>query len=220
LESASTVFDRLFWLYWISLTWAAVSGVFMLWLIVQTVLNCLPGAQVLISLPADQDYPPHAGSLHYSGSAYVVPGTSVTFTQVTMLVSHLPVVNAILLGLGQIFTGATNAGIAWCIFALVRKLREDEPFSSSTAKAMVVAGLILGIGSTASSIATASAQATLHIAYLPKYGELDLLGSGTFINFVPLFFAGVLFALASVFRYGGRLEKERARLKRETEGLV
>jgi hypothetical protein len=138
-----------------------------------------------------------------------------------MLVSHLPIMNVILLGLGQIFASAVSSGIAWCIYVLVRRLRAGEPFSQSTARALVAAGLILGIGSTASTIATASGQFGLTIAYIPKYGLWPvMIGSDPFIQFMPLFFAGVLFALAGVLRYGARLERQRAELERETAGLV
>jgi hypothetical protein len=220
LEANDTKLGASFWLYWIATFWALGFAIFTVYLIVQTVLNCLPGAQVMVTLPASQDYPPHSGSLHYSGAAYVVQGTDVTFTQATMLVSHLPISSAILLGLGQIFAAATSAGIAWCVIALVRQLRDDQPFAASTSRALVAAGLILAIGSTASTISTASAQIGLQIAYIAKFGQLTLSGDGTFISLTPLLIAAVLFALAGVFRYGARLERERDVLKHETKGLV
>jgi hypothetical protein len=221
LDASNRMFNRLFWLNWISYFWALGFGLWALWLVVQTVLNCLPGAHVQLDLPVSQDYPPRSGSLSYGGSAYVLQHTSVTFTRASMLVSHLEIKNAVLLGLGQVFASATSSGIAWCIYVLVRKLRQNEPFTESTARALVAAGLILGIGSTASSLATAMGQLGLSIAYIPKYGDWNGFAlNDTFIEFAPLFFAGVLFALAGVFRYGARIEHERAALKRETEGLV
>lgn len=220
LTANDSVLGASFWLYWIAVLFAAGFAIYTLYLVVQTVLNCLPGAQVLVSLPASQDYPPHSGSLHYAGSAYVVQGTDVTFTQATMLVSHLPVTSTIFLGLGQIFGTATYAGIAFCVVALLRQWRKDEPFAAATSRALFAAGLILAIGSTASTVSTASAQIGLQIAYIAKYGDLTLDSGGTFINFTTLLVAAVLFALAGAFRYGTRLERERAQLARETEGLV
>ena len=221
IDAPTRMYNRLFWLNWISYLWASGFGLWTIWLIIQTVLNCLPGAHVQLDVPVSMNYPPYPGSLSYGGSAYVLQHTSVTFTQATMTVSHLPVQNAILLGLGQVFASATSSGIAWCIHLLVRKLRANEPFTESTAKALVAAGLILGIGSTASSLATAIGQLGLAIAYVPKYGDwMPYVNSRSLIDLTPLFFAGVLFALAGVFRYGARLERERAALKRETEGLV
>ena len=221
IDTPTRMYNRLFWLKWISYLWASGSALLAIWLIIQTVLNCLPGAHVLLDVPISMNYPPQPGSLSYSGSAYVVQHTSVTFTQATMTVAHLPIKNAILLGLGQIFASATSGGIAWCIHILVRKLRANEPFTESTAKALVAAGLILSIGSTASSIATAMGQIGLQIAYIPKYGDwIGFVNSRSLIEFTPLFIAGVLFALAGAFRYGAQLERERAELRRETEGLV
>jgi Protein of unknown function (DUF2975) len=221
LDAPPRMYNRLFWLNWISYYWALGFALWTMWLIVQTVLNCLPGAHVLLDVPITVTYPPHPGALSYSGSAYVVPHTSVTFTRASMLVSHLSISHAVPLGLGQIFASATSSGIAWCTWVLVRKLRANEPFTQSTSRALVIAGLILGIGSTASAIATAIGQLALNVAYIPKYGDWpQAVNDSQFIPFTPLFFAGVLFALAAVFRYGAQLEGERAELKRETEGLV
>jgi Protein of unknown function (DUF2975) len=170
---------------------------------------------VQLTLPVNQNYPPHSGSLHYSGSPYVVQGTAVHFTQATMTVAHLSPVTTIMIGLGEVFAAATSAGIAYCIFLLARRLRVGQPFAASAARTLVVAGLILGIGSTASNVLHGIGQTTaFNVAYIAKYGDLTLGGSSTqLIDFVPLFFAGVLFALAGVFRYG-------ASLQRETDGLV
>jgi Protein of unknown function (DUF2975) len=221
LDAPPAMYNRLFWLNWISYLWGVGFGLWTLWLVVQMVLNCLPGAHVQLDVPLNFNYPPHSGSLSYGGSAYVLQQTSVTFTRASMLVSHLPIQNVILLGLGQAFASATSSGIAWCIYALVRKLRANEPFTASTTRALVVAGLILGIGSTASTLATAGGQLGLAIGYIPKYGDWPvLIDTDPLIEFTPLFIAGVLFALAGVFRYGARLESERIELKRETEGLV
>jgi hypothetical protein len=221
IDTPTRMYNRLFWLNWISYAWAVGFALWTIWLFVQTIQNCLPGAHVQLDLPMTLNYPPRAGSISYSGSAYVLQHTSVTFTQASLTVAHLPIYNAILIGLGKICASATSSGIAWCIYVLVRKLRANEPFTESTARALVIAGLILGIGSTASSIATALGQVDLAIAYIPKYGTwVPFSNSQSFIEFTPLFFAGVLFALAGVFRYGARLERERAALRRETEGLV
>lgn len=215
LVDSKNMYNRLFWIDWISRLWTVGAVLWTISLIVQTVFNTLPGAHVSLTVAANQDYPARSGTLSYSGSAYVLQGTSVHFTEATMTVAHLPVSTVILLGLGQIFAAVTSAGIAWCIFLLAQRLRADQPFAASTAHALTAAGLILGIGCTASNLATALGQLGVgSIAYMPKYGELTLGGSGTtFIYFVPLFFAGVLFALAGVFRYG-------ARLQRDTAGLV
>jgi hypothetical protein len=213
--------SRLFWLNLISYAWAVGFGLWSIWLIVQTVQNSLPGAHVQLDVPLTFTYPPHSGQLGYGGSAYVLQHTVVTFTRATMTVSHLPAINAVLIGLGQVLASATSSGIAWCIYVLVRRLRANQPFSDSTAKALVAAGLILGIGSTASSVATFGGQFDLTIGYIPKWGDWPtLINSDPLIQFTPLFIAGVLFALAGVFRYGARLESERAELRRETEGLV
>ena len=221
LDAPVRMYNRLFWLNWISCLWGVGFGVWTVWLVSQTVLNCLPGAHVQLDVPITFNYPPHSGSLSYGGSAYVLQQTSVTFTRASMLVAHLPVENVILLGLGQICASATSSGIAWCIYVLVRRLRANEPFTESTARALVIAGLILGIGSTASTLATATGQLGLAIGYIPRYGDWPtLVDSDPFIELTPLFVAGVLFALAAVFRYGARLERERAELARETEGLV
>jgi hypothetical protein len=222
LVDSNKMYNRLFWIDWISRLWALGAAAWSIWLIVQTILNTLPGAHVSLTVAANQDYPPHPGELFYSGSAYVLQGTSVHFTQATMTVAHLPAVTVILLGLGQIFAAVTSAGIAWCIFLLAQRLRADQPFAASTAHALTAAGLILGIGCTASNLATAFGQiGKSYIAYMPKYGELTLGGSSTtFIDFVPLFFAAVLFALAGVFRYGEKLQRDNAALKRDTTGLV
>ena len=221
LDAPTSMYNRLFWLNWISYLWGVGFGLWTIWLAIQMVLNCLPGAHVQLDVPLSFNYPPHAGGLHYGGSAYVLQQTAVTFTRASMLVSHLPVQNVVMLGLGQVFTSATSSGIAWCIYVLVRRLRGDEPFSESTAKALVAAGLILGIGSTASSVATFGGQFALTIAYIPKWGDWPtMINADPLIQFVPLFLAGLLFALAGVFRYGARLERERTQLKRETEGLV
>ena len=221
IDTPVRMYNRLFWLNWISYIWAVGFALWTIWLIVETVHNCAPGALVQLDVPMTLNYPPHSGSLHYAGSAYVLQHTSVTFTQATLTVAHLPVHNAILLGLGKIFASATSSGIAFCIYLLVRKLRANQPFTDSTARALVVAGLILGVGSTASSVATAIGQIGLEIAFIPKYGEWTGSSSPqSFVEFTPLFFAGVLFALAGVFRYGARLERERTQLQHETEGLV
>ena len=220
LEANDTKLGASFWLYWIAVLWALGGAAYTVYLIVQTITNCLPGAEVLVSLPANQDYPPQSGSLSYGGGPYVVPGTDVTFTQASMLVSHLPVSNTILLGLGQILAAATTSGIAWCVLILLRKLRNDEPFAAATARALTVAGIILAVGSTLSNLSTSSAQVGLFIAYIAAHGTLNVGGGGWTLDFTPLFLAALLFALAGVFRYGARLERERDLLKHETEGLV
>jgi hypothetical protein len=221
LETPAAMYNRLFWLNWISYFWGLGFGLWTAWLVVQTVLNCLPGAHIQLDVPITFEYPPHSGSLSYGGSAYVLQQTSVTFTRASMLVAHLPVQNVVLLGLGQILASATSSGIAWCIWVLVRQLRANEPFAKSTSRSLISAGLILGVGSTSSTVATAGGQLGLAVGYIPKYGDWPLLiNTDPLVEFTPLFFAGVLFALAGVFRYGARLEEERTELKRETEGLV
>jgi hypothetical protein len=214
-------YDRLFWLTWISFFWALGAGVWSVWLIVQTVLNCLPGAHVLLTLPTNLIIPPVSGTVSYAGSAYVEPGSAVTATTVTLTASHLPLQNAILLGLSDVFAAATSAAIAWCIYLLMRRLRSNEPFAASTARALTAAGLVLGIGSTASTLCGGIGHLGLYVAYLAKDGgDGFFVTGGEVVEFMPLFFAGVLFALAGVFRYGARLEQERVRLRRDTEGLV
>jgi hypothetical protein len=220
-NAPARTYNRLFWLNWISTLWAIGFALWTVWQIVKTILNCLPGAHVALDLPMTLDYPPRPGSISYSGSTYVLQHTAVTFTHASLTVAGLPIYNAILLGLGGIFASATSSGIAFCISVLVRKLRANEPFTESTARALVVAGFILGIGSTASTVATAFGQFGLVIAYIPKYGIWSPYSdTQSIVEFTPLFFAGVLFALAGVFRYGARLERERAELLRETAGLI
>jgi hypothetical protein len=215
LTENKRMYNRLFWIDLISRLWALGGGLWTLWLIVQTVLNTRPGAHVLLTLPVSQDYPAQPGTLSYSGGPYVLQGTTVQFTEATMTVAHLSTTTVIMLGLGEVFAAATSAGIAYCIFLLARRLRAGQPFAASAARTLVVAGLILGIGSTASNLLHGIGQATaFNIMYMAKYGNMQIGGSSTtFIDFVPLFFAGLLFALAGVFRYG-------AALQRETDGLV
>jgi hypothetical protein len=221
IDAPRRMFNRLFWLTWISYFWALGAGAWSVWLVVQTVLNCLPGAHVALTLPTNLEIPPVSGSVSYSGSAYVLPGSTVTATSVSLIASHLPLQNAILLGASDVFSAATSAAMAWCIYLLMRRLRANEPFAASTARALTAAGLILGIGSTASTFCGGIGHLGLYVAYIAKDGSDGFFASGgSVIEFMPLFFAGVLFALAGVFRYGARLEQERVRLRRETEGLV
>ena len=221
IDAPARMYSRLFWLTWISYFWALGAGLWSVWLVIRTVLNCLPGANVMLTIPTNYAIPPISGQVSYGGSAFVAPGTSVTATAISLTATDLPVGSAILLGLGDVFAAVTSGAIAWCIYLLMRRLRSDQPFAASTARALTAAGLILGIGSTASTIAGGIGNASIHVAYLAKDGGDGVFGSGgDIIQFMPLFFAGVLFALAGVFRYGANLEKERARLEKETEGLV
>jgi hypothetical protein len=221
IDAPKRMFNRLFWLTWISCFWALGAGLWSVWLVVQTVLNCLPGARIPLTLPTNLTIPPVSGTVSYGGSAYVEPGSTVTATTVSLTASHLALQNVILLGLSDVLAAATSGAIAWCIYVLMRRLRSDEPFAASTARALTAAGLILGIGSTASTLCGGLGHLGLYVAYLAKDGGDGFFSSGgDFIEFMPLFFAGVLFALAGVFRYGARLEQERARLRRDTEGLV
>jgi hypothetical protein len=221
IEPSTRPYGRLSWLPWITYFWGLGFGIWALWLIVQTVLNCLHGAQVQLDLPISQQAQPWAGQSSYGGTAYVVQHTTVTYTRASMLVSHVPVQNVIFLGLGQIFASATSSVIAWCVYVLVRKLRHDEPFAEATARALVIAGVVLAVGSLASSISTVIGQLGLSVAFNPKSGNLIMFsGSDPLIQFTPLIVAAVLIALSGVFRYGARIERERLELKRETEGLV
>jgi hypothetical protein len=208
------MFARLFWIDWIARLWFIGGGIWSIWLIIRTVIYLQPGAQVPLTMPVNQVFEQWPGKAYYSGSPYVLQHTTVQFTQATMTVVHLAPATVIWLGIGDIAAALMGAALAYCVFLLAWNLRNGRPFAATLSRLFVAGGLILGIGSTVSSVAKGIGQMTaMDIADTGKYQSLQIGSPGTLLEFTPLFIAGLLFALAGVFRYG-------ASLQRETDGLV
>jgi hypothetical protein len=202
-------------LYGASIVYVLICAIGIIVQVVGIVIACQPGAHLMVTLPAQQDYPSRSGTLTYGGSAYVVPGTSVSFTEATMEVTGLPASMVIWLRIGPVISAVTGGSIALLIGLLAHKIRAGQPFASNTSRTLLRAAVFVAVGFTFSSlISQASRNAVAHsIAYIPRDGFLQLGGSSFELDLVPLYFALVLVGLAAIFRTGERLQ-------RDTDGLV
>jgi hypothetical protein len=209
------MYNRLFWLDWISRLWFIGSGIYAVGLIYALFLHLQPGAQQTLTLPIDQSDPAAKGQANFDGMTSVVSHTVPQFTQMTVTLAHISAPAVILLGASDILAAVISAALAWFLFRFVWHLRQGQPFAASTARTMTAAGIIVGAGFTVSALLRALAYGQIGlVGFNGRDGiTIGIAGGQTGFDFMPLFIAGVLFALAGVFRYG-------AELQRETDGLV
>jgi hypothetical protein len=135
---------------------------------------------------------------------------------------------------GHLLAGATFLAIGITLALLCRKVGQGDPFSQLISRTLSITGVIVLAGGLAWQV---SLQVAQHLVISEAFGvssgewKNNVKGvtpvsiywphAGTFgLDFWPVGIALALFALAAVFRYGQRLDFERAALLEEVQGLV
>lgn len=139
------------------------------------------------------------------------------------------------LAAGHLAAGATFITIGITFALLCRRVAQGDPFSRLISKSLRVTGAIVLIGGlvwqvclqvgqrlvVAEAFPIASGQWRTNVKGVTPNSAYWPHASGNFgIDFWPIGIGLALFALAAVFRYGQKLERERATLLEEVKGLV
>ena len=202
------------WLIVASFVYAFAMIVVCLLDVLSVVQNLQPHAAIPLTLTASTVLPPHSGSLHYSGSAYVAQHYQVTATQVSLYARGVPLWTIIVMGLGHIITDLSAAAVSYIVYRLLRRIRDGNPFVESASRLLVAAGIIIAVGITLGDLLTQLGQIGIGtVAYLAAHGYFEAGGGNFTFNFMPILFGLLMLVVAFVFRQG-------TTLKRETEGLV
>jgi hypothetical protein len=202
------------WLIAATLIYAFVMVIVALFDGLQVVENLQPHAAIPLTLQASTVLPPHSGSLHYAGSAYVAQDYQVTATEVSLDARGVPLFSIILMGIGHIVADLSAAAIAYIFCHLLRKIRDGNPFIESASRLLVTAGILVAGGLTLGDVLIQLGQISVGpIAYIVSHYDFEAGGGNFTLNFVPIVFGLLLLVVAFVFRQGTKLQ-------RETEGLV
>ncbi|HEY2644289.1 MAG TPA: hypothetical protein VGI56_11110, partial [Galbitalea sp.] len=139
------------------------------------------------------------------------------------------------LALGHLLAGATFVAVGVTLAILCRRVGQGDPFTELATRALRATGVTVLVGGLLWQVCLQLGQ-RLAIAdvFGVKAGQWmnNVKGitpdsvywpgaSGDFgIDLWPIGVGLALFALATVFRYGQKLERERAELREEVKGLV
>jgi hypothetical protein len=169
----------------------------------------------------------------YGTSGKLVGGAG--FDHATLDFAALGADARIWLAIGHLLAGATFVAVGVTLAILCRRVGQGDPFSALATRAVRTTGVIVLVGGllwqvclqvgqrlaiadvfgiTAAAWRNTAKGVTPDSVYWPA-------ANGNFgIDFWPIGIGLALFALATVFRYGQKLERDRSELAEEVAGLV
>jgi hypothetical protein len=207
-----------------------------------TVVALFAGQIVSVAVPVAQFWPKLYPSAHIvEGPTAKVAGGGFSLAQLS--VSGLDPDTRLWYGAGDLLQGATFVIIAVAVAVLCSRLFGKQPFEarltrtfSATAAVIIIGGLgwqiCFGVaGGLASQQLFSVTEWTLKGTQLRNDNLSDIgwpgVGANWSVDFWPVWVGLALFAIAACFRYGEKLQRDRtalehdrARLMRETDGLV
>jgi TRAP-type C4-dicarboxylate transport system permease small subunit len=168
-------------------------------------------------------------------------GTTATFIggpgfdHATLDVAGLAPDARLWLAAGHLAVGATFIAIGVTLALLCRRVGQGDPFSGLISRSLRITGAIVLVGGLAWQVCLqVSQRLVLAQAFgltsgqwkntvkgvTPDSAYWPAASNNLGIDFWPIGIGLALFALATVFRYGQKLEHERASLLEEVKGLV
>jgi hypothetical protein len=198
-----------------------------------TVIQDLVGTTVSVSTPVAQFFPTRNPTMHTDGTTATFEGGG--YDHATFTLSGLHWDARILLAGGALLQGVTAVAIAVTLIILCSRVAAGKPFAPTVQRAISVSGVAILVGGIAWQICDEIGQyLAVTQAFLVTGADWKITAKGMTtdsadwphaagnfgIDFWPIGIALALFALAAVFRYGSAIERDRANLKRDTEGLV
>lgn len=175
-----------------------------------------PAARVPVTFATGFELHTNGLQNHYSGGPFVRDGTPVTVTQVSTTLNGVPLINRILLGAAPILWTVTAIGVALLLGLVIRRLLSGTSFGRDASRPVVLAAVVLAIGSTVAQIAelaTPIAFGAFSWAAPNGYPISISRGGELGFQFSPLLAACGLLVVALVLRRG-------LALQRDVDGLV
>ncbi|AYG04480.1 hypothetical protein [Gryllotalpicola protaetiae] len=203
--------------FWISLLYLVLSAI-QLFDAVNQLLRDLGSRASGITWTWSTDYPvPQPTGNTFSGAAFIVPGSTAHFTEMTATVAGIPVGTIVMHGLADIVAILTGAGIAVCLVVLTNRMAAGVPFARASYVALLWLAGVVFAGFEAADALRGIADFAFTTVLAGAPADQDGLwntneGVTVFIGW-PLYVAAALLALAAVFRVG-------AAYRQDSEGLV
>ncbi|TQL41960.1 hypothetical protein FB562_2547 [Homoserinimonas aerilata] len=214
--------------YWGAIAYAALMTI----VGVITIVTALSG-DVTLDVPVSEFWPeldPRFTVLDQPDATIVGGG----FTTATLTLAGLDLPTRLLLGLQAALSSGMFVTISLAIARIAKAVEGRRPFTSVLPKATTAAAIAVGIGGFGAQIAGGIASSMASEQALGIHGwsaegvtdaeslELGLPEPTLLVqfDFWPLLLFIVLSALAAIFAYAERLQRDTERLERDTEGLV
>jgi hypothetical protein len=189
------------------------------------------------TIPAALDVAPYTPTLNSTLKLDGVSAsaTAINYDHASMMIRGLGLDTRLWYAGAALSQGLAIVAISLTIALLCRRVERGDPFDAVIPRAFTLSAMAVLVGGFLWQICNQIAGfRVIAETFQPTSGEWSNNVSGITpssaswphgalvanISFWPLGVALGLFAIAVVFRYGARLEVERAELKRETEGLV
>lgn len=211
---------------WIYVAIATVTTLF-------TVIQDLVGNEVSVSTPVAQFFPKLNPTMRLDGLTAKMTGGGYDHATFTLAGLHWDA--RLLLAGGALLQGVTAVVITMTLITLCSRVATGKPFAPAVERAIMRSGYAILFGGIAWQVCYQIGQfLAIDQAFHDTGGHwtTDVKGltsnsaawphaANSFsIDFWTIGIALALFALAAVFRYGSAVERDRAKLKRDTEGLV
>jgi hypothetical protein len=211
---------------WIYVAIATVTTLF-------TVIQDLVGNEVSVSTPVAQFFPKLNPTMRLDGLTAKMTGGGYDHATFTLAGLHWDA--RLLLAGGTLLQGATAIVIALTLITLCSRVGAGRPFAGAVERAITFSGVAVLVGGITWQVCFQAGQfLAIDQAFQSTGGQWRTNVKGLTsnsaawphaansfsIDFWPIGIALALFALAAVFRYGAAVERDRANLKRDTEGLV
>ena len=212
----------------LAIAYAAVAAIVSCYTAAQDLL----AEQVLVSLPVAPFFPKTNPTLKTFGPTATVTGGGYDHASLTLSGLH-PDARLWLAG-GTLLQGATAVLIAYTLAVLCVRVAQGEPFAkglvrgiNQSAIAILVGGLLWQVAfQVGQALAfnqafyVAGASWSEHAKGITPYSAYWPQGNTSFsIDFWPIGIGLAFFAIAAVFRYGQRLERDRELLRRDRAAL-
>jgi hypothetical protein len=216
---------------WGAVVYAAATAIGTLYVLGQLLLS----TTINVQLPVETFWPELTKSVKLD-PVPVAKVVSGGFTQANVMMSGVGVDAKLWLAAGHLLEGATYLAISVAIAILCSRLLKGDPFGPILTRTITRAGAAILIGGLGWQVCYSVGGWKASIAALQITGSemstkfVDNLhpdnlgwphpGGNVEVGFWPIWIALALFAIAAIFRYGEKLQRDNAALKRDTTGLV